>query len=628
MNAFFKTTAGKIILFCVCVIMAAIFLVSVVSAVLIMKDDFYTSTPVSTIWKYIDGAEKTANSIIWQYLFYDAEYRETTYKLIDKDGNIVSEYDKPDCTGVFCSVEAIVNRTEQGKPYDISLVYDNDSGMGTEVYTLEFYIPDSFNVRTVEFVINTLYSLRTAVYYIGAAAFALALASFIALCLNAGHKNGCNELVPGVFDRVPYDIIFIAGTGIACFLIAITGELFVGNRNIPLIIRMVVIAGMLVTDLAIALELFLDMVIRIKRHTLIKTSFTYRFCFFCIRTIMKPVRFIRHMVIDIAANLPLVIKAAAAAGIAVAVDLLLAADAELFGILVVEKLLLFAAFMYGALMLKRLQLGAAALARGELDARIDTERMLLDFKKSGEDLNNINSGISAAVSERIKSERMKVELITNVSHDIKTPLTSIINYASLIKEEKCDNERINEYSGILVRNSERLKRLLSDLVEATKADTGNLDITLAQCSASVLLAQTCGEYADRLENAGLTLVQSQPDDEIYIMADGRRMSRIFDNLLGNICKYSMPGTRVYLGLNQSGTEAVFSFKNTSRDELNISSDELMERFVRGDTSRNTEGSGLGLAIARSLTELQGGKLALTVDGDLFKAELSFPIVHK
>jgi signal transduction histidine kinase len=220
---------------------------------------------------------------------------------------------------------------------------------------------------------------------------------------------------------------------------------------------------------------------------------------------------------------------------------------------------------------------------------------------------------------------MKTELITNVSHDIKTPLTSIINYADLIAREKPENEKIAEYCEVLTRQSGKLKRLIEDLVEASKASTGNLEVNPVPCDASIFLQQAGGEYEEKLEAAGLSLVTKLPDREIMILADSRRMWRVFDNLMNNVCKYSQQGTRVYLSLEAEGQEAVITFKNTSARQLDISPEELMERFVRGDSSRNTEGNGLGLSIARSLTELQGGSFSLQVDGDLFKAILRFPI---
>ena len=225
----------------------------------------------------------------------------------------------------------------------------------------------------------------------------------------------------------------------------------------------------------------------------------------------------------------------------------------------------------------------------------------------------------------MRSERMKTELITNVSHDIKTPLTSIINYADLISKED-SGDKTREYSEVLIRQSERLKRLLEDLIEASKAATGNIEIEPSPCDAAVFITQTAGEYEDKIKKSELVLLTDLPSEEIRIMADGRRMQRIFDNLMNNICKYSMPGTRVYLTLRKDGNEAVFEFKNTSREALNLSEEELMERFTRGDSSRNTEGYGLGLSIAKNLTELQGGKMRILTDGDLFKAVLSFKTI--
>ena len=283
--------------------------------------------------------------------------------------------------------------------------------------------------------------------------------------------------------------------------------------------------------------------------------------------------------------------------------------------------------MLTAVQLRRLQAGGRAISAGDLDYQVDTGSMLPDLKEHGENLNRIAQGMNAAVEERLKSERMKTELITNVSHDIKTPLTSIINYADLISREPTDNPKITEYSEILTRQSARLKRLIEDLIEASKAASGAMDVQLTPCEASILISQISGEYEDKLQAAGLTLVLKAPEEPLLLMADGRRMLRVFDNLMNNICKYAQPGTRVYLSVAGSADNVFFFFKNTSREALDISADELMERFVRGDASRHTEGNGLGLAIARSLCELQGGTLTLSVDGDLFKATLTFPRIR-
>ena len=277
-------------------------------------------------------------------------------------------------------------------------------------------------------------------------------------------------------------------------------------------------------------------------------------------------------------------------------------------------------------MLIRLKKGAREIAECKLDYKVDTKYLILDLKDHGEDLNRIRDGMNIAVDERLKSERMKTELITNVSHDIKTPLTSIINYSDLISREECENENIKEYASVLHNQSERMKRLLDDLVEASKASSGNIDIMLAECDARVLISQLSGEYYQRLADAGLDLVCTAPEDEIRIMADGRRLWRVFDNLMNNARKYALQGTRVYVSLEAEGERAIFRFKNISREALSVNADELSERFVRGDESRNTEGNGLGLSIAKSLVELQGGEFDITVDGDLFKVTVSFPII--
>ena len=236
--------------------------------------------------------------------------------------------------------------------------------------------------------------------------------------------------------------------------------------------------------------------------------------------------------------------------------------------------------------------------------------------------------MTRAVEERIKSERLKTELITNVSHDIKTPLTSILNYVDLLKKEPAASETASEYIAVLDRQARRLKKLTEDVLEASKAATGNIKVELGRTDAVELLGQCLAEYVERFQTANLTAVMQTPGEPAFILADGRLLWRVFDNLLGNIAKYAQPGTRVYAGVTWEGKEVVIALKNISRDALNISEEELMERFVRGDSARTSEGSGLGLSIARSLTELQGGHFGISIDCDLFKAELRFAAVEE
>lgn len=266
---------------------------------------------------------------------------------------------------------------------------------------------------------------------------------------------------------------------------------------------------------------------------------------------------------------------------------------------------------------------AKEMADGNLDRKADTSRMFWVFRAHGEHLNQISDGMAKAVDARMKSEHLKTELITNVSHDIKTPLTSIINYVDLLQKDDLDEKTRQEYIEVLSRQSARLKKLIEDLVEASKASTGNIQINWADIDANMLLEQAVAEYQDKLERAGLQVVFTKSENPAVIRADGQHLWRVFDNLLANISKYAMTGTRVYASVVHEADEVRIEFKNISREALNVSSDELMERFVRGDSSRNTEGSGLGLSIANSLCTLMKADFRLSIDGDLFKAVIVF-----
>lgn len=241
-------------------------------------------------------------------------------------------------------------------------------------------------------------------------------------------------------------------------------------------------------------------------------------------------------------------------------------------------------------------------------------------------INNISIGLETALTQQVKSERLKADLITNVSHDIKTPLTSIINYVDLIKREHIPDEKIQRYLDVLDQKSQRLKTLTEDLVEASKASSGNLKLEMANIDFVEMIHQTNGEFAEKFEIRHLSLVPSLPGESILIEADGRRLWRVLENLYNNAFKYAMENSRVYADIFTKEEWVYFTLKNISENPLNIRADELTERFVRGDVARTTEGSGLGLSIAKSLTQLQGGSFELYIDGDLFKAEIGFPIV--
>ena len=270
----------------------------------------------------------------------------------------------------------------------------------------------------------------------------------------------------------------------------------------------------------------------------------------------------------------------------------------------------------------------STISTGDTGYRLDTSMLTGKEKKMGEHINNITSGLDTALQEKVKSERLKADLITNVSHDIKTPLTSIINYVDLLKRQKIQDPKIAAYLEVLDQKSQRLKTLTEDLVEASKASSGNLKLEVSDINLVELVQQTNGEFEERFALRRLELIQTLPEEIIMIRADGRRLWRVLENLYTNAFKYAQEGSRVYVDVREEGDKAVFTIKNISEKPLNISPDELTERFVRGDVARTTEGSGLGLSIARSLTQLQKGEFIISIDGDLFKAQVAFPVERR
>ncbi len=459
-----------------------------------------------------------------------------------------------------------------------------------------------------------IYNCRYQLIVIAAVAFILCLVLFIFLLCAAGHRAGSEGIVPSFVDKIPFDLFtLLMIVAISC-LWAILAEMHYDSILLIILACLVILVAAL-----LILFYIMSFAVRVKMGGLIKGCIAYKILAWGWGLFKRFCRFIAGII----KNLPLVPKSCAA----VAVILLLELISVNSGVVwLITNALLAAALIYTAICMKKLLTAGQKLAAGDESCVVDTAKLYGPFREHGENLNTIRDGVSLAVEARMRSEHFRTELITNVSHDIKTPLTSIINYVDLLGKEKPENEKMREYIDVLQRQSARLKKLIDDLLEASKASTGNLTVNAEPCDVGVLLDQTLGEYGEKLSAAGLEPVLTKPEKPVIIMADGRHMWRIFDNLLNNICKYSQRGTRVYLEVCERDGKAVVTFRNISSRQLNISSDELMERFVRGDSSRNTEGSGLGLNIAQSLAQLQKGTMELTVDGDLFKVTLTFDVV--
>ena len=635
-----RTTPGKICLFIGCILLVAVIAASVLAACFMQNNNIYRSRDAAIRDGIADEVFNysflTAQAVFGkkqypEYLSEDANLAFWLYEVDKETGETGALFytnhestDLSDCSGIKFSYKY---RFDDSKGWNsVSWVTDEMdlAKVDGSVYRMELLLKNEVQnkdvIRDRYLMFSTAYDLRYAVYVIGAAAMIGLIFCFAALMNAAGRVKGKEGIFPGPLNIVPFDVLTVltalAVYGMVRLLIyADSMGLIVSGKYLP---NWFANAGAALIILVIVLGFCMSISARIKQRTLFSNTL-----------IWKIIQFMRGLI----RNTPVVWRAAICAAVFIVLELLFFVKAGYnkkprgAAVWLAVKIVIAVLSVYGAVMLRKLQKGGRALAAGDLSYRVDTDGMFWDLKKHGEDLGSIAQGMNLAVEDRVKSQRMKTELITNVSHDLKTPLTSIVNYAGLIGEEETDNEKIKEYSGVLLRQSDRLKRLIDDLVEASKASTGNLDVELVPCDPKVFIEQAAGEYQDRFREAGLELIVSTDASDAKIMADGRRMQRIFDNLLNNACKYSQQGTRVFMDLRKVGGNVRFTFKNTSSDLLNIPADELMERFVRGDASRNTEGSGLGLSIAKSLAELQNGWLELETDGDLFKAILSFPVIE-
>lgn len=638
MKRFCRTSIGKTLLFLLTILLLCSLVASAVLGIALVSEGvFYTGSEQAARERYLTQSLVRQG---WELVAENWNHPDST---VGEDrGNAVWQVE--DAAGkVLYRSESAAEETDWQISQEYTVLPHADgtasvvSGYGweteegeTELRLVRFHLKEGFpeadQLALIARLVHIAWYLRYGVWLIAFFSLVLGILAFVALMSAAARRPDTEEVCPGALYRVPFDLLIALCVGALLLLGVLADELTSGDAATVAAILLLALVGA-----CVGLGLCMSAAGRIKGHTLWRNTLAaacLRFLWCALKLLGRFLRGFGRLL----AGIPLVWQAALGfAGLCLLEGIVLGLcrwEMDNWVIFwVVEKLVLFPLLVSLCLQLRRLQKGGEALAAGDLRYQVETRGLVSPLRRHGENLNSIAGGMSAAVEQRLRSERMKTELITNVSHDLKTPLTSIVSYAELIGREEAGSEKIGEYAGVLLRQSERLKRLIEDLVEASKAATGNLEVEPVPCEASVFLTQSLGEYEERLTGAGLTVVTSLPQRELTLLVDGRRMWRIFDNLLGNIVKYALAGTRAYFSLEQKEDRAVFTFKNTSREALNVPEEELMERFVRGDKSRSTEGSGLGLSIARSMAELQGGKLDVVVDGDLFKAILSFPLLE-
>lgn len=609
------------------------------STVLILEDGaIYDELPLRNLdMQTLMSIETTQNKTVYswkeeaQILFYDdTDIDLNAIRIIDGQMDVLGNYGEiqkqsPD----YFDGNAFYIRHKNKTDHYYVASYVNEPLAGAQSFA------EGDLYRQVTLLVDFAYRMRYVGIVIAVVSLVVLLASFSFLMAAAGHRKGEKGIIPSFMDYIPLDVftavvffaelavLFVAVSGIS----TATGWERNGFSGVMSSVVMLFCTAVLAVLLAIAF--CMSFAVRIKlgkwwRHTLI-----YVVCKKCMKILTNCLRACIYVVRSLLRSMTLLWKAWFILGglsFLEFVALRIAwASNEIMVYWMLEKIIVYPVIIIALMQMHRLQKGARQIAGGQLDYQIDTRHMFWEIRKHGEYLNDIGHGINSAVNERMKSEHFKTELITNVSHDIKTPLTSIINYVDLLQKEEINNPTVQEYLEVLHRQSARLKKLIEDLMEASKASTGSLNVVMEKCDAGVMLVQTIGEFEEKLMSEQIELLIKKPDTDVFIEADNRHLWRVFDNLMNNICKYTQPSTRAYINLDQSSQQVMITFRNISRYQLNISSEELMERFVRGDSSRNTEGSGLGISIAKSLTELMNGTFELTVDGDLFKVILTFPL---
>jgi len=529
----------------------------------------------------------------------------------------------------------------QGNGDWYQVIYTLNYYQGPE-YTVTVYLSEKSVLDTEFALMSLLYPYRTLFIPLLLASLLTFAVTLVYLCVAAGRtKSG--EIIPAGLNRLPLDLyILLAGGGIVglgLLIVLLIEEYYYGYYsiwdNLPLCALLLGSGGFLIALLALGVLFAFAAQVKMEggywwRHSICGWLFSQLVTF--LRWCRRGLRYFYRGCRAVVRLMPVIWQWLLTAFLMVVLPVFFFfltitchGVIELFwGLLCLLSLIGDIAIVcYGGWCFGILLKGARAMSRGELNHQIPTRYLFGTFRDFGDQMNAVAGAARIAAEQQMKSERMKTELITNVSHDIKTPLTSIINFVDLMKKPHTEEEG-RQYLDVLDRQSQRLKKLIDDLMEMSKASSGNVTVELTELDAAETINQALGEFSDKLDRIGLTPVFRHPDFPVTMRADGKLLWRVLSNILNNAVKYAMPNTRLYVDLMVLQGNAVIAVKNISREQLNVNADELMERFVRGDASRNTEGSGLGLNIAKSLVEIQSGQMHLMVDGDLFKVTLIFP----
>lgn len=548
---------------------------------------------------------------------------------------------------VFSNVEdQSYNSFYKALPYSVILLGNNDIlGYFPELYNYEgnnipadttVYIgisEERYKLEEANFIKNSadgLFGIKLSA--VGLLAF---LTGLVYLIYSAGRRPGMAGVHYISIDIIYVDIavvVFVTAIALCMTLIYEFFENYYRIRssiNLPLVYT---ILGVIITiGTLFGITLITMQAKRIKRHELIKHTLIYKlFAWFA-----GKVRKITVSITEVFDRSPFAMRLILIFGVfsfivLICTLLLFVGDSGtafgFMGLLAVNTAAIYFILKHFKFF-KDIKNGADRVRAGELSFEIP-ENGINEFRQLAQSINKIADGMKNAVISQVKAERMKAELITNVSHDLKTPLTSIITYVDLLKKEGLQSENSVKYVEIIDSKTQRLKSLTEDLFEAAKASSGNIEIKLRKLNVCSLIRQGLGELSDKIEDSGLEFKTNMPEDGIYVHADGKLLWRVIENLMSNVFKYALPNSRVYIDITEKDNNANITIKNISAYELNIAEDELMERFKRGDASRHSEGSGLGLSIAKSLTELQGGSFTLSIDGDLFKASIVLPSVSE